>query len=207
MREGTEPTNQRTWRQVIKTSHAKGRSREDVRNHQIFTIFQFRIKLVNFVQLCLVALFSENLYPAASFLSCLQCKKSKYSKIVNTLQTVEISFCQKFQLWVTDEIWSFKLNLCTTTTTVHFKITLAKIDDSFPCERFLDKIWWNIPTEVVGIFRCTYNGEKTCLEFSNLQNPLLLDCPKWEEALTDIRSCCYVIAASYLPFPPLSVFL
>ena len=132
----------------------------------------------------------------------------KYSKIVKTLQTVEISFCQKFQLWVTDEIWSFKLNLCTTTTTVHFyQDKLAKFDDTFPCERFLNKIWWNIPTEVVGIFRCTYNGEKTCLEFSNLQNPLLLDCPKWDKALTDIRSWSDVIAASYLPFPPLSVFL
>ena len=131
----------------------------------------------------------------------------KYSKIVNTLQTVEISFCQKFQLWVTDEIWSFKLNLCTTTTTVHF------YQDKF------GQIWWyfslrKIPqqnlvkySEVVGIFRCTYNGEKTCLEFSNLQNPLLLDCPKWDKALTDIRSWCDVIAASYLPFPPLSVFL
>ena len=43
VRKGSWPTNQRTWRQVIKTSHAKGRSREDVRNHQIFTIFQFRI--------------------------------------------------------------------------------------------------------------------------------------------------------------------
>ena len=63
------------------------------------------------------------------------------------------------------------------------KISLAKFDDSFPWERFLDKIWWNIPTEVVGIFRCTYNGEKTCLEFSNLQNPLLSDYSKWDEAL------------------------
>ena len=81
----------------------------------------------------------------------------KYSKIVNTLQTVEISFCQKFQLWVTDEIWSFKLNLCTTTTTVHFYqdkfgqiwwyFSLRKIPQQ-NLVKYSDRSGWNFPVYI-----------------------------------------------------------
>ena len=152
--------------------------------------------------------FFEDLYPAASFPSCLQCKKVSIPKLWTLFKPWRYLFAKSFNCGsqMKSEVSSWICALLPPLYTF-MKISLSKIDDSFPCERFLDKIWWNIPTEVVEIFRCTYNGEKTCPEFSNLQNLLRLDCPKWDEALTDIRSWCDVIAPPYLPFPPLSVFL
>ena len=155
VREGSWPTNQRTWRQVIKPLMRKGvaaKILEIIRYSPFFNFEYNLLTLYNFVSMHFFPkIFIQQLVSLLAF------NAKKYSKIVNTLQTVEISFCQKFQLWVTDEIWSFKLNLCTTTTTVHFYqdkfgqiwwyFSLRKIPQQ-NLVKYSDRSGWNFPVYI-----------------------------------------------------------
>ena len=148
--------------------------------------------------------FFEDLYPAASFPSCLQCKKVSIPKLWTLFKPWRYLFAKSFNCGsqMKSEVSSWICALLPPLYTF-MKISLAKIDDSFPCERFLDKIWWNIPTEVVGIFRCTYNGEKTCPEFSNLQNPgcwiVQNETKHWRTFVADVMLLLRCICL-FLPF-------